>query len=186
MSSERERREAAQSPGRGSTTDPSGDVPNAYERTTVPVGLTGFSAGMTSDINQREAAQAPGPGSDTDPTGDVANVYKQTTVPVGLTGFTAGLADAPWDEAGSHYRREFEEAHGASGRRWEEVEPGYRYAHEQGRETRFRDQSWSEAESDLRSGYSDWSRQRGYDHDESAWDRAKETVRSVWERRGGR
>ena len=89
-----------------------------------------------------------------------------------------------WDEVSSNYRAEWQQRHGASGRRWEDVEPGYRYAHEMRSDPRYRDRNWSDVESDLQSGYSDWSRGRGYRHDDGgAWARLREDVREAWEER---
>ena len=141
---------------------------------------------METQREKIEAAQTTSRGSTTDPTGEQRNAYEPTEVPVGLTGFTAGLTDSPWEDAGPRYREDFEKQHGSSGRRWEDVEPGYRYAHEMSGNERHRGREWNEVEPDLRSGYGDWSRERGYQQDESAWERMKDDVRSVWDRRRGR
>jgi uncharacterized protein (TIGR02271 family) len=88
-----------------------------------------------------------------------------------------------WEEARAGYRQDWERRHGTSGGRWEDAEPGYRYAHEMRGDPRYRDRDWGEVESDLRSGYGEWSRGRGYKSgDDSAWERLKENVRETWER----
>ena len=53
-------------------------------------------------------------------------------------------------------------------------------------DTRYEGREWSDAESDLRSGYGEWSRGAGYKHDESAWDKLKDNVREAWEKVRGR
>lgn len=136
---------------------------------------------MTNYNEKIEAAQAPGRGSTTDPTGDQRNAYEPTTVPFGLSGFTAGLDESPWEDAGPAYRQQFEQRHGGSGRRWEEAEPGYRYAHEMNRHPDHQGRDWSEAEPSLRSRYDEWCRECGYQQQESGWDRAKDDVRDAWE-----
>lgn len=80
-------------------------VPDAYEPTVVPVGLSGFTEGMTLTDEQRAAAQQPGPGSHTEPTGDVRTTYQPTVVEPGLTGFTAGLDDEAAPRHDRHDRR---------------------------------------------------------------------------------
>ena len=86
-----------------------------------------------------------------------------------------------WDEARAGYRQDWERRHGTSGRRWEDVEPGYRYSHEMANDPRYQDREWDEVEPELRSGYGKWSQERGYrTGDDSAWERLKENVRETW------
>lgn len=132
---------------------------------------------------QREPAgqmEAPNKGSTTDPSGGDTHQYDPTTVEVGMTGFTAGLPGSSWDEAGPAYRQEFEQQHAPSGRRWEDAEPGYRYAHEM--RVKHEGRSFEEAEPDLSGGYGEWSRERGYQHEHTTWDRSRDDVRSQWQR----
>ena len=91
-----------------------------------------------------------------------------------------------WEDAGPTYRQDWEQRSGSAGGRWEDVEPGYRYGHEMAGVTRYQNREWSDAESDLRSGYGDWSRERGYQHDENMWDRIKDGVRDAWDKVRGR
>jgi len=87
-----------------------------------------------------------------------------------------------WDQAGPTYRQRWQERYGSSGGRWEDHEPAYRYGHEMRGESRFQGRRWEDAESDLRTDYADWSRRQGYQHDEGAWDRMKNSVRDAWDR----
>jgi uncharacterized protein (TIGR02271 family) len=86
-----------------------------------------------------------------------------------------------WDEVGPSYRQEWERRYGTSGMRWRDVEPYRRYSYEMAQDERYRDRDWAEVEPELRTGYSDWSRRRGYGSDESAWERFKDQVRAAWE-----
>ena len=88
-----------------------------------------------------------------------------------------------WDEISATRRQSWEQRSGSSGRRWQDVEPGHHYAHEMSNDPRYRGRSWSEVEPDLRSGYGDWSRQRGYmgASGDDAWQRLHQDVREAWE-----
>ena len=88
-----------------------------------------------------------------------------------------------WDEISATRRQSWEQRHGSSGRRWQDVEPGHHYAHEMSNDQRFRGRSWSEVEPELRSGYGDWSRQRGYMSGSGGdpWERLHQDVREAWE-----
>jgi hypothetical protein len=102
-----------------------------------------------------------------------------------LTG--AGISYRNWDEAQTEYRQRWQTRYGASGGRWEDFEPGYRYGHEMAHDTRFEGRGWPEAEPELRAGYRDWVRQRGYAQDEvNGWERFKENIRETWDEIRGR
>lgn len=109
------------------------------------------------------------------------HTYPTTTVPTGLSGFTAG-----WDEAAPAYRQEFEQRAQGSGRRWEEAEPAHRYGHTVVQHERYQGREWQDAEPELRQGYSEWSREQGHSHDDTAWETAKDDVRSIWDRARGK
>ena len=95
-----------------------------------------------------------------------------------------------WDEAASGYRQGWEQRAGTSGGRWEDAEPGYRYGHEMAGEDRYASREWRDAEGDLRGGYRDWSRERGYqgdgDEHENAWERIKDGAQAAWNTVRGR
>lgn len=93
----------------------------------------------------------------------------------GSTGFRS------WDEIEPTYRQEWERRYGTSGMRWQDVEPYRRYSYEMANDPRYQGRDWSDAESDLRTNYGEWSRRNGYRYDENAWDRFKDQVRSAWE-----
>ena len=88
-----------------------------------------------------------------------------------------------WNDVRDTWRQGWEQRYGSSGRRWQDAEPGYHYAHEMSNDARFRGRAWSEVEPELRSGYGDWSRQRGYADvpGEDAWQRLHQDVREGWE-----
>ncbi len=95
-----------------------------------------------------------------------------------------------WEEARAGYQQDWERRVGASGGRWEDVEPGYRYTHEMRNDPHYREREWDEAEPDLRSGYGEWSRRSGHraagdaDNDD-AWERLRDDVRAAWEQSRG-
>jgi uncharacterized protein (TIGR02271 family) len=98
-----------------------------------------------------------------------------------------------WDEARAAYRQGFESRAENAGRRWEDVEPGYRYSHEMANDPRYKGREWEEVEPELRSGYRTWSQERGYRtgevDDDDAWAGLRADVRETWEeqrRRGQR
>ena len=96
-----------------------------------------------------------------------------------------------WDEASSAYQQDWQSRSGSAGGRWEDAEPGYRYGHEMAGEERYSGREFSDAEADLRGGYSDWSRERGYHREdggegENVWDRIKDGVKDAWEKVRGK
>ena len=95
---------------------------------------------------------------------------------------SAGTGDVQsWEEVVASYRREWERRWGSSGRRWEEVEPGYRYSYEMARDPRYKGRAWSEVEAGLRSDYAGWARLRGYRADRDSWERLRDEIRVAWE-----
>jgi hypothetical protein len=96
----------------------------------------------------------------------------------GMTG--AGAQD--WNQASSGFRQDWEQRYGQSGRRWQEVEPGYRYGYEIARDPRYSGRQWQEIESEAQSNYATWARQYGYGDDQSGWERLRESVREGWQR----
>jgi len=108
---------------------------------------------------------------------EVAGVDHDKNVPVEHS--AGGVSH--WDEISSTRRQAWEQRAGNSGRRWQDVEPGYHYAHEMQNDSRYRGRAWSEVEPELRSGYGDWSRQRGYRGGDDAWQRLHQDVEEAWE-----
>lgn len=108
---------------------------------------------------------------------EVAGVEHDKNVPVEHS--AGGVPH--WDEISANRRQAWEQRAGASGRRWQDVEPGYHYAHEMQNDPRYRGRSWSEVEPELRSGYGDWSRKRGYRGGDDAWERLHKDVEEAWE-----
>jgi uncharacterized protein (TIGR02271 family) len=90
---------------------------------------------------------------------------------------TAGAGG--WGAAMPAYRSHWQTRYGASGGRWEEYEPSYRYGYEMRSDPRFRGRSWTEAEPDLRR---DWESR----HRDMPWDKAGRGIREAWENVTGR
>lgn len=105
--------------------------------------------------------------------------YEPTTVPY-RTGFTAGLQDREWPEAESEYRQEWERGNTTGSRRWDEVAPGYRYAHEMSRDRKYQGRSWEEIEGELEAGYPSWSRQAGLPQEHQDWHRTRTVTGEAW------
>jgi len=72
------------------------------------------------------------------------------------------------------YRSRWEQRHGTSGERWEDVEPAYRYGYDMHANPTYRGRSWSEAEPELRR---DWETR----YRDRPWDRFGSHVRDTWD-----
>ena len=113
---------------------------------------------------------------------EVAEIETEGNVNVGgARGATGGTSTRGWNDVSSTYRQNWESRYGTRGGRWEDYEPGYRYAYEMRNDPRYRGRRWNEVEADLRSGYSDWSRRQGYRDEPNAWERFKDNVHESWE-----
>jgi hypothetical protein len=109
-----------------------------------------------------------------------ASGYRPTTVPYS-TGFTAALADdKEWPEAEPIYRQEWEREHAAPSQRWEEVTPGYRYAHSMSRIPDYRGRSWEDVEDELEGRYGAWCIAEGYTESDQDWARSGRFTREAW------
>jgi uncharacterized protein (TIGR02271 family) len=89
-----------------------------------------------------------------------------------------------WDEVRGATRQAWEKRFKGSGRRWDDVEPGYHYSHEMVSDPRFRDRDFDQAEPELRADYGEWARRQGHgqdDADDSRWQRLRESVREAWD-----
>jgi hypothetical protein len=139
---------------------------------------------------------------------DIRSRQSDTTVAGSATGFgtevartDTGMSDrfattgagaramsaSDWTTESPRYRQEWEQRYGTSGRRWEDVEPAYRYGHEMWDDDRFRGREFSDVEPDLQTGYRDWSTRSGYSFrdEDGGWDRMRSDVQEAWERRRG-
>jgi uncharacterized protein (TIGR02271 family) len=87
-----------------------------------------------------------------------------------------------WDQAGERYRSAWEQRNKSTKRKWDDVEPAYRYSHEMSSDPKYRGKKWGQVESDLGTGYSEWSRQRGYSMSaDDPWERLRQDVREAWD-----
>jgi len=80
-----------------------------------------------------------------------------------------------WDDARPHYQSFWQQRHGASGKRFEDVEPGYRFAHEMRGKPEFAERQFDHAEADLRKSWETTYKDR-------PWTDAREHVREGWDR----
>jgi uncharacterized protein (TIGR02271 family) len=79
-----------------------------------------------------------------------------------------------WNTAMPGYRSRWQERYGASGDRWDDLEPAYRYGYEMHSSPRYRGRAWSEAEPELRR---DWETR----YRDRPWDRFGSHVRETWD-----
>jgi hypothetical protein len=80
-----------------------------------------------------------------------------------------------WNDEDTYWRSNFSSRPYATGRSYEEFQPGYRYGFEAGAHHLGR--SWNDVEPDLRTGW-DKYQFRG----DSAWEHIKHAVRDAWHR----
>jgi hypothetical protein len=84
--------------------------------------------------------------------------------------------DSVMRDTDDHYRSHWDDNYSSLGGSYDDYEPAYRYGTEMRSSTRYRDRSWDEVESDLKS---DWeSRHPG----ESTWEKFKAAVRRGWDK----
>lgn len=75
----------------------------------------------------------------------------------------------------TEFRRHFQQTYGASGANYADYGPAYEYGYTSASDPQYRNRSFDEAESGLRSGY-----ERRYPN--SMWDKVKDSVRYGWNR----
>jgi uncharacterized protein (TIGR02271 family) len=86
-----------------------------------------------------------------------------------------------WNDVMPEYRQQWQTRYGQQGGRWEDYEPAYRYGYEMSSDPRWEGRDWSQAEPDLRRDWANWSQRNGYQGNENAWDRFRDTVRETWD-----
>ncbi len=92
----------------------------------------------------------------------------------------SGTFTGDWNRDQSWWRDNFRNRpYATADRRFEDYEPGYRYAYESA--TRYRGRSWNDVEPDLRTG---WNKFEG--RGQSTWENIKESVRDAWDNITGR
>ncbi|SDA68966.1 MULTISPECIES: hypothetical protein [unclassified Janthinobacterium] len=84
------------------------------------------------------------------------------------------LPGASYDEE-QYYRSHWSSQYAASGARFEDYDPAYRYGHSMAGSASYRGQSWEQVEPELRSNWE-------HTYPQSAWDDFKAAVRHGWER----
>jgi len=101
---------------------------------------------------------------------------KQGSVDVagGAVGTVGSASAGAWDQAMPTYRQKWQQRFGATGGRWEDYEPGYRYGYELRSRPEYRGRQWSEVEPQFER---DWTTR----NPASPWSRVRDSVRDTWE-----
>jgi hypothetical protein len=87
-----------------------------------------------------------------------------------------------WNDVMPEYRQTWQARSGNSGRRWEEVEPGYRYGYEMANDPRYQNRQWSDVETDLNRDYPTWAQNQGYPTMTNGWTNSQQDVQDAWDR----
>ena len=99
---------------------------------------------------------------------------------VGMTGNAIGTMTGTWDTDQAWWRENFRNRpYVTADRRFEDYEPGYRFAYQS--QSRYRGKNFNEVEPSLRS---DWNNYEG--RGTSTWDHVKESVRDAWDHLTGK
>jgi hypothetical protein len=85
-----------------------------------------------------------------------------------------------WTTVMAEYRSGWQSRYGASGGRWEDFEPAYRFGYEMSYDPRYQGRDWSDVEPELRQNYGAWSQRYGYQYDDTEWDRMSEHIRDAY------
>ena len=124
----------------------------------------GTSAGNLNDTSASQ--QFAGGMASPPPSGAGANVRRYPSAD-NLPGTT--------DDDEQYYRNHWSATYVASGARFDDYDPAYRYGHSMAGSDSYRGQSWDEVELELRSNWD-------HMHPQSAWDDFKAAVKHGWER----
>lgn len=98
----------------------------------------------------------------------------RVTSKFGLGERVTGERVGEWDSEWTRYRDNWTTRYGASGGRWEDVEPYYRFGHESRTNPRFKGRRFEEIETELRR---DWE-QRNSGHE---WNTVNPYIRDMWD-----
>lgn len=109
------------------------------------------------------------------------NINKGNLSDVGMTGnVTTGDFTGDWNTDQSWWRQNFSERpYVTADRRFEDYEPGYRFAYQS--LSRYRGKNWNDVESNLSQ---DWNRFEG--RGTSTWDNMKHAVHDAWDKITGK
>jgi len=88
-----------------------------------------------------------------------------------------------WDERALEYRPIWENRFGASGRRWEDHEAGYRFADAMALDPRYLGRPWDDAAPGLEAAFPAWASSHGYRivEGENMWEHLRETIKHAWD-----
>jgi hypothetical protein len=88
-----------------------------------------------------------------------------------------------WEDRAPQYRRMWESRVGAGAGRWEDVEPGYRYADAMASDPRYLGRPFDDVAHGLEAGLPVWAASHGYRvaDGEGWWDRLRDAVRDAWD-----
>ena len=124
----------------------------------------GTSAGNLNDTSASQ--QFAGGMASPPPSGTGANVRRYPSAD-NLPGTT--------DDDEQYYRNHWSATYVASGARFDDYDPAYRYGHSMAGSDSYRGQSWEQVEAELRSNWE-------HMYPQSAWDDFKAAVKHGWER----
>lgn len=88
----------------------------------------------------------------------------------GTTGSAVNRGDRNWEDYDADFRSDASTRF--SGRKYEDVQPGYRYGYDLANDSRYKDRDWNNIENDARGGW----------RHEGKWDDMKDAVRHGYER----
>jgi len=79
-----------------------------------------------------------------------------------------------WDQVMPTYRQRWQQRSGATGDRWEDYEPGYRYGYEQRGRPEYHGRQWTDLEPEFER---DWTQR----NPTTPWTRGRDSARESWE-----
>lgn len=83
------------------------------------------------------------------------------------------------DDYGADFRKDFETRYSGSSDKYEAYAPAYEYGYRNASDPRFKNKSWGEVESTLKTDYL-------RDNPSSTWEKVKDSVRYGWEKVTGK
>jgi len=83
-----------------------------------------------------------------------------------------------WDQVMPSYRQRWQQRMGASGGRWEDYEPGYRYGYELRNQPEYRGRQWADVEPQAER---DWTQR----NPSTPWARVRDSIRETWDNASG-
>ncbi|PMQ17703.1 hypothetical protein [Janthinobacterium sp. AD80] len=132
----------------------------------------GSYAGNAGNLNETAASQQFAGGMPT--AGMETNLAPNAGATVRRYPGADNLPGTSYDEE-QYYRSHWSSQYAATGTRFEDYDPAYRYGHSMARSASYEGQNWEQVEPELRSNWE-------HTYPQSAWDDFKAAVRHGWER----